>query len=151
MSTIEIVAVGFTPVGDNLYREIILEHYRYPRHKEAVDPADPHVAADDPLCGDEIDLSWRLGDNGAIEAVGVTGKGCSISHASASMLCESVMGLAPDQARGLTRRFRRMLLEEGASDDLGDLKALQGGGPTQSESSAPFLLRMRCSNGSDLR
>jgi nitrogen fixation NifU-like protein len=121
----EHMAVGFTPVDDDLYREIILDHFRHPRHKEAVDPADRVVSANNPLCGDEIDLSLRLGD-GAVTAVGFTGRGCSISQASASMLCESVTGMDVDAAERLAVSFRAMLKGDVVSDDLGDLEALRG-------------------------
>src|ERR1700680_3408338 len=65
----ENVAVGYTPVDDDLYREIILDHFRNPRHKHAVERADRSVEANNPLCGDEIDLTLRVRDDG-IEAIG---------------------------------------------------------------------------------
>ena len=120
----ENVAVGFTPVDDDLYREIILDHFRNPRHKHAVEPADRSVEANNPLCGDEIDLSLRIGADG-IEAIGFEGRGCSISQASASMLCEAVTGMDIGGATSLAERFRAML-QGGDSADLGDLEALQG-------------------------
>ena len=120
----ENVAVGFTPVDDDLYREIILDHFRNPRHKHAVEPADRSVEANNPLCGDEIDLSLRIGAGG-IEAIGFEGRGCSISQASASMLCEAVTGMDIRGATSLAERFRAML-QGGDSADLGDLEALQG-------------------------
>ena len=91
------MAVGYTPVDDDLYREIILDHYRNPRHHHTVVPADRVIEANNPLCGDEIDLSYRL-DNGTVAAIGFTGRGCSISQASASMLCEAVTGMSVDSA-----------------------------------------------------
>lgn len=122
----EIVAVGFTPVDDDLYREIILDHYRNPRHKHAVPAADRTVAASNPLCGDEIDLSVLL-DGDGISAIGFEGRGCSISQASASMLCEAVNGMRVSDATTLAERFRA-LLQGGDTDasDMGDLEALQG-------------------------
>src|SRR5438552_15907730 len=102
------MAVGFTPVDDDLYREIILDHYRNPRHHNKVEPADRAVAANKPLCGDEIDLTFRLRD-GAVEAIGFEGRGCSISQASASMLCESVSGMDVGRAENLAEQFRAML------------------------------------------
>jgi nitrogen fixation protein NifU and related proteins len=119
------MAVGFTPVDDDLYREIILDHYRNPRHKAAVERADRSVDASNPLCGDEIDLSFRL-QHGSIEAIGFQGRGCSISQASASMLCETVTGMAVDRAAELAEHFRAMLQGDPVSDDLGDLEALRG-------------------------
>jgi nitrogen fixation protein NifU and related proteins len=123
------MAVGYTPVDDDLYREIILDHYRNPRHHQAVEPADRVIEANNPLCGDEIDLSFRL-DNGTVAAIGFMGRGCSISQASASMLCEAVTGMSVAEAASLAERFRSMLtgdgtLTEGAGD-IGDLEALRG-------------------------
>lgn len=118
--------VGFTGPDDDLYREIILDHYRSPRHKRRVEPADCVVEASNPLCGDEIDLSLRV-RGGAVDAIGFTGTGCSISQASASMMCEAVSGRPAGEVADLGRRFRALLMEDGdAGDDLGDLEALQG-------------------------
>jgi nitrogen fixation NifU-like protein len=123
------MAVGYTPVDDDLYREIILDHYRNPRHHQTVDPADRVIEANNPLCGDEIDLSYRL-DDGTVAAIGFTGRGCSISQASASMLCEAVTGMTVDGAARLAEQFRAMLTGDPSSvtegEDIGDLEALRG-------------------------
>jgi nitrogen fixation NifU-like protein len=119
------VTVGFSGVDDDLYREIILDHYRNPRHKRPVEPADLTVEAANPLCGDEITLTLRL-DDGSVADVGFQGRGCSISQASASMMCEEVAGRSRDEAAALGHRFKDMLTAGGAPDDLGDLEALQG-------------------------
>ena len=123
------MAVGSTPVDDDLYREIILDHYRNPRHHQSVEPADRVIEANNPLCGDEIDLSYRL-DNGTVAAIGFMGRGCSISQASASMLCEAVTGMSVEGAASLAERFRAMLTGDVAPsedyDDIGDLEALRG-------------------------
>jgi nitrogen fixation protein NifU and related proteins len=119
------MAVSFTPVDDDLYREIILDHYRNPRHKAAVEQATRVVDASNPLCGDEIGLSLRVRD-GAIEAVGFTGRGCSISQASASMLCETVIGMDEGTAVSLAESFRAMLQGDPVTTDLGDLESLRG-------------------------
>jgi len=119
------MAVGFTSVDDDLYREIILDHYRHPRRRGAVEGADGTLEADNPLCGDEIQLSWRL-DGDSLAEIAFTGKGCSISQAAASMLCDRVAGLSRQQALDLAWSYRRMLVADGGSDGLGDLEALQG-------------------------
>lgn len=119
------MAASITPIDDDLYREIILDHYRRPRHKHAVVPSDRMVEANNPLCGDEIDLTLRF-DGGDIAEIGFEGRGCSISQASASMLCEAVSGMPADGARTLAHRFRDMLKGEGDDSDLGDLEALSG-------------------------
>ena len=125
LGTILRVAVGFTPVDDDLYRELILDHYRNPRRRGELDPADGRLEAENPLCGDEITLTWRIAD-GRVSEVAFSGGGCSISQASASMLFDSVAGLPVDEALDLARRYRGMLVDEGSADDLGDLEALQG-------------------------
>jgi len=117
--------VGFTPVADDLYREIILDHYRHPRHRGRVDPADAVVEADNPLCGDQIDISVRFAGE-QVAAIGFEGTGCSISQAACSMLCDEVSGLSRERARDVAGRFRAMLVEGGSPDDLGDLEALRG-------------------------
>ncbi|HXA28599.1 MAG TPA: SUF system NifU family Fe-S cluster assembly protein [Candidatus Angelobacter sp.] len=119
------MAVGFHSVDDDLYREIILDHYRNPRRKRAVEPADVAVEAANPLCGDEVTLTLRVKD-GRVEDVGFTGRGCSISQASASMMCEEVAGRSSEDAAALGRRFKGMLMQGLQPDDLGDLEALQG-------------------------
>jgi len=112
-------------VDDDLYREIILDHYRNPRRKRAVEPADMTVEASNPLCGDEVTLTLRVKD-GAVEDLGFTGRGCSISQASASMMCEEVAGRSREEAAALGHRFKDMLTANGVAEDLGDLEALQG-------------------------
>ncbi|HUY97379.1 MAG TPA: SUF system NifU family Fe-S cluster assembly protein [Verrucomicrobiae bacterium] len=115
-------------VDDDLYREIILDHYRHPRHHGRVDPADATVHGHNPLCGDEVDVSLRLRD-GRIDAVGFEGQGCSISLASASMMAEQVAGLPVAAARAVVERFKQMIVDgadPGDLESLGDLEALQG-------------------------
>jgi nitrogen fixation protein NifU and related proteins len=119
------VTVGFSSVDDDLYREIILDHYRNPRRKRAVQPADMTVEAANPLCGDEVVLTLRVRD-GSVDDVGFTGRGCSISQASASMMCEEVAGRSREEAAALGHRFKDMLTAGANPDDLGDLEALQG-------------------------
>ena len=112
---------------DELYREIILDHWRTPRHHGRVEPADVTVEGLNPLCGDEVKLSLRLRD-GRVDDIAFAGHGCSISRASASLMCEQVAGDYVGEVRDLIARFRTMMLEGGDADelDLGDLEALQG-------------------------
>ena len=120
------MAVGIEqPLGDDLYREIILDHYRHPRHKGLIDNATITLEASNPLCGDELNLTIRTVD-GTVEAIGFTGQGCSISQASASMMCESAPGRTTADLAALGQKFRAMLLEQGDAEGLGDLEALQG-------------------------
>ena len=119
---------------DDLYREVILDHYSHPRNKGVANPADVIREGANPLCGDEIRVSLRL-RNGIVEDVQFDGKGCSISQASASMMTERVRGTTVAEAARLIRAFKGMMHGElkdagakdaGAEDDLGDLEALQG-------------------------
>ncbi len=111
---------------DDLYREIILDHYKQPRNKGHLDH--PEVAAHgyNPLCGDEIDISMTLED-GVVSDIRFDGKGCSISQASASMLTELVKGKSLAEVQRVAGLFMDMMLVEGEPDpELGDLEALQG-------------------------
>ena len=121
------MAVGMNTLEDELYREIILDHWRSPRHYGEVESPQVRIHGDNPLCGDEVLLTLRF-DDGHIADIAFNGHGCSISRASASMMCEQVFGDGVDDAEDLARRFRAMMLEGGDPDelDLGDLEALQG-------------------------
>jgi nitrogen fixation NifU-like protein len=110
---------------DDLYREVILDHYAHPRNRGRLDPADIAVEGANPLCGDEISIFVRLGED-RIEDVAFEGRGCSISQASASMMTGLVKGKTLDQVRGLIAAFKAMMHGREPHADLGDLVALQG-------------------------
>ncbi|HEY6539139.1 MAG TPA: SUF system NifU family Fe-S cluster assembly protein [Candidatus Dormibacteraeota bacterium] len=115
-------------LDDELFREIILDHYRHPRHRGLVDPADVATHGHNPLCGDEVDLTLRV-SQGRVEAVGFEGQGCSISMAAASMMSEEIQDKSVLDTRDLIARFRSLLLEGADPADLGeigDLEALAG-------------------------
>ncbi len=86
---------------DDLYRELILDHYRNPRLKGLVEPADIDYAEDNPVCGDHIHLTIRLNADNVVEEVGWEGEGCAISQASASMLYETLIGKTLDEIRAI--------------------------------------------------
>lgn len=86
---------------DDLYREMILDHYRDPRNKGRLDPADISYEDDNPLCGDEIHLYLRLDGENRVTEVAWEGDGCAISMASASMLSEEIKGKTLDELRHL--------------------------------------------------
>jgi nitrogen fixation NifU-like protein len=77
---------------EQLYRELILDHYRSPRNHGLLDPADAVAEGQNPLCGDEVTVSVRFGEGDVIAAVGFEGRGCAISQAATSMLTELVKG-----------------------------------------------------------
>lgn len=119
------MTAGTSPVEDELYREIIIDHWRNPRRRGRLDPADVTVEGNNPLCGDEVLLTMNVRD-GSVAGIAFDGHGCSISRASASMMCDGVAGRSVEEAVGLGRRFKAMMLEGASPDDLGDLEALQG-------------------------
>lgn len=113
---------------ESIFRELILDHYRKPRNKGAMENADITVSMRNPMCGDEIDLHLKIGDD-TIEAVRFTGQGCSISQASVSMMTERLAGASIDEALDLEKRFLALMHgDEAAREDrrLGDLCSLQG-------------------------
>jgi nitrogen fixation protein NifU and related proteins len=124
------------PGLEDLYREIILDHYRTPRNRgELPVPPARHAEGHNPLCGDEITVYLDVqgeGDAATIQDVKVSGQGCSISQSSASMMSAAVKGKSIAEVRALVRRFKGMMSIE--TDDttplpdvaLGDLEALQG-------------------------
>ena len=77
---------------EQLYREVILDHYRNPRNHGVLEPADAHAEGQNPLCGDEIAVTVRIGQGDVIEEVGFDGRGCAISQAATSMLSDLVKG-----------------------------------------------------------
>jgi nitrogen fixation NifU-like protein len=93
---------------DELYREVILDHYKNPRGHGIVDPADAEAEGTNPLCGDEVSISVSL-DGDRIEDVKFRGRGCAISQAATSMLMEMVKGRS---AQDVARMSRDELLEE---------------------------------------
>lgn len=111
---------------DDLYRELILDHYAHPRNRGELPDPDIRIEGANPLCGDELSIFVRLAD-GKIADIRFVGRGCSISQASASMMTEQLKGKTLAEARGLSARFRAMMHGEPVGEDeLGDLMALQG-------------------------
>jgi len=97
-------------VVDDLYREVILDHYKNPRGHGVIDDADAHAEGLNPLCGDEVTIYVQFGDDGeTIDEVKFSGRGCAISQASTSMLMEMVKGRKAAEIAGLPKE---KLLEE---------------------------------------
>ena len=131
------------PGLEDLYREIILDHYRNPRNRGELDTP-PAVRAEgfNPLCGDEIIVYIDVDHDGVITDVGIGGQGCSISQSSASMMSAAIKGKSAAEARGLISSFKAMMSiheteiggdgTEAEADGteaelpLGDLEALRG-------------------------
>ena len=130
---------------EDLYREIILDHYRSPRNRGEL-PAPPaqRVEGFNPLCGDEVVLYVDIDDSGRITDIKVDGQGCSISQSSASMMTTAVKGRTEAETRELIRAFKAMMsIHERGLDgngevlesapvapdpavDMGELEALRG-------------------------
>ena len=125
------------PEFDELYRELILDHYRSPRHRQPLAGPDVVVEGYNPLCGDEVELQLGF-ENGAVSDVSFQGRGCSISLASGSMLTDAILGKPVEEVRHLIDLFTHMLTdpEEEPPLELGDLEALQG--------VAKFPVRVKC-------
>ena len=86
---------------DQLYRELILDHYKNPRNHGLLEPADAHAEGQNPLCGDELAVTVRFGDGDVIEEVGFDGRGCAISQAATSMLSDLVKGRTVEQVAAM--------------------------------------------------
>jgi nitrogen fixation NifU-like protein len=126
---------------EDLYREIILDHYRNPRNRgELPSPPALRLEGFNPLCGDEI-VVFLLVEDGRVTDMRITGQGCSISQSSASMMSSAVKGKTIEEGRALIRAFKSMMsihearLDQAAEEEvatadpnvkLGDLEALQG-------------------------
>ena len=112
---------------EDLYKEVILDHYRAPRNKGQLDPHDVALERNNPLCGDEIELFLKF-DGETLEGIAFDGKGCSISQASASMMTEKVKGLSIKDAAELAETIKSMMAgeTEGDANQLGDLVSLKG-------------------------
>jgi len=112
---------------DELYREIILDHYRNPRNRGSLDQPSATSEGDNPLCGDEVRIDLAIRD-GRVSDVRFVAKGCSISQASASMMTEAIKGRSLEEVESLFEMFKGMMYsaDEVDVEALGDLEALQG-------------------------
>jgi|TARA_B100002052_G_scaffold254426_1_gene244003 nitrogen fixation NifU-like protein len=124
---------------EELYKEIILDHYRNPRHQGELECPPAHKTEGfNPLCGDEVSLTFLIEED-SIKELRIAGHGCSISQASASMMASAVQNKSIEEVRDLSREFKAMMSihEETISNTdqepvspaaltLGDLEALKG-------------------------
>jgi len=86
---------------DDMYREVILDHYKNPHHHGRLDPNDFSFEDENPLCGDKLRIDVRLDQDRRVKEVAFSGKGCAISQASASMLTDSIMGKTVEELKQL--------------------------------------------------
>jgi nitrogen fixation NifU-like protein len=89
---------------DDLYREVIIEHYKNPSYRGRLDPNDISFADDNPFCGDHIQIDLRVGADGSITEARFDGHGCAISQASADLLVESVIGKPVEDVKKLGKQ-----------------------------------------------
>lgn len=89
-------------MADDIYREIILDHYKNPRNKGVLDPHDYSYEDVNPLCGDEIRMDVRVEDD-HVKEIAFSGRGCAVSQASASILTEMVEGKSLDEVKAITK------------------------------------------------
>lgn len=123
---------------DDLYREVIMDHYRNPHNRGTLDEPTVAIKLNNPLCGDELQLQLIIRD-GKVEAARWTGQGCSISQSSASMMTDALIGRTEEEALKLVANFQGLMHGEEPPHtelELGDLEALSG--------VAKFPVRIKC-------
>ena len=112
---------------DQLYRQVIMDHYKTPRNKGTLEEDSVNIEMNNPTCGDRIQLTLQVED-GIVKDAKFDGEGCSISMASASMMTQAVKGKDVESALKMSEIFSDMMLGKEYDDsvDLGDIEALQG-------------------------
>ncbi|MER7502528.1 Fe-S cluster assembly sulfur transfer protein SufU [Nonomuraea pusilla] len=127
-------------IGESMYQELILEHYKHPQGRGLREPYDAEVHHVNPTCGDEITLRVKVGDSGKIEDVSYDGQGCSISQAAASVLYELTTGSTVEETLSVVDEFTRLMQGRGQveadEEVLGDAVAFAG--------VAKFPARVKC-------
>jgi nitrogen fixation NifU-like protein len=111
---------------DELYRRVIMDHYKNPRNRGTLDEDSVTVNLNNPTCGDRIQLQLQV-ENGVVKLAKYTGEGCSISMSSASMMTDAIRGKTLDEALGMAEKFSAMM--QGQPVEFGeyeDLEALSG-------------------------
>lgn len=113
---------------DQLYRQVIMDHYKNPRNHGALEDDAVTINMNNPTCGDRIQLHLKVEDD-KVTDVKFSGEGCSISLSSASMMTEAIKGLPVQDALKMSGVFSEMIQGKDYDDsnlDLGDIEALQG-------------------------
>lgn len=122
---------------DQLYRSVIMDHYKNPRNKGVLDGTAVTIDMNNPTCGDVIHLTLAIAD-GVVQDVKFEGEGCSISMASASMMTQTIKGKTTEQALQIASTISEMMLGNDYDQqlDMGDMEALSG--------VAKFPARIKC-------
>lgn len=133
---------------EDLYREVIIDHYRNPRNRESLEAPTATAEGVNPLCGDEVTVEVVLDDAGTLSEISVKGQGCSISQSSASMMSNLVKGKSRTEVADLMGKFKAMMDIDDSGVDvidldkpgsvLGDIEALYG--------VRKFPVRIKCAN-----
>ncbi|RAP75478.1 Fe-S cluster assembly sulfur transfer protein SufU [Paenibacillus montanisoli] len=111
---------------DDLYRRVIMDHYKNPRNRGTLDEDSLTVNLNNPTCGDRITLQLQVED-GIVKQAKFTGEGCSISMSSASMMTEAVKGKTTEEALALAERFSSFIKGgQEEFEELEDIEALSG-------------------------
>jgi len=111
---------------DELYRRVIMDHYKNPRNRGTMDEDSVTVNLNNPTCGDRIQLQLKVED-GVVKLAKYTGEGCSISMSSASMMTDAIRGRTLDEALGLAEKFSAMMQGQPVEfEEYEDLEALSG-------------------------
>jgi len=90
---------------DDLYREVILDHYKHPHNHGTLDPADFTYEDSNPLCGDQIRIDVRVDENERIKEIAFSGRGCAISQATASLLTDDVLGKTLAEVKQINKDY----------------------------------------------
>lgn len=124
----------------DLYQQVILEHYKKPRHKGQTSPIHRQQRGHNPSCGDTIELTVQLNETGdRIEDVKFEGEGCAIAMASADLMADALRGKQIDEALAMVKRFQGMMKgEDEFPKELRKLNVMQG--------VAQFPVRIKCAN-----
>lgn len=124
----------------DLYQQVILEHYKKPRHKGKTNPVHRYQKGHNPSCGDTIELTLQLNDAAnRIEDVKFEGEGCAIAIASADLMAETLRGKSVDEALEMVQRFQQMMKGEVEfPKEQRKLNVMQG--------VAQFPVRIKCAN-----
>ena len=122
-------SAGFDEL-DELYQEVVLDHYRSPRNNRLLESPDMESRGFNPFCGDEVKLTAHVNSTGLIDGLGFNGHGCAISQASASIMTDLLKGYSLNNAQSLITLFKDIMQGkenmEPHEETLGDLAALEG-------------------------
>jgi len=124
---------------EDLYQEIILDHYKHPKNFGEIEKNYPTVEHENPVCGDQIKLGIKMNKDGIVEDIKFNGKGCAISTASASIMTEELIGKSKNEVEAIIENVVGALRSEkniDVLDDYGDLTVLKG--------VAKFPVRVKC-------